>query len=69
MSDRNDAEAPADPAIGAEVARAIRPYRAVVPAGAVAELKARLAGLEDHPVAASILAQLEAGAPPEKKDG
>lgn len=59
---QSDPEAPQDPAVAAEVARAIRPYRAVVPASAAAEVQARLAALEKHPVAATILAQLREAA-------
>ena len=54
----SDRHPPADPTVAAEVARAIRPYRAVVPADAAAQVRARLAALRKHPVGASIVAQL-----------
>jgi hypothetical protein len=54
----DDAKAPRDPAIAAEVQRAIRPYKAVVDADLVASVRARLEqALSSHPVASTILAQ------------
>lgn len=58
MSDHDPRTAP-DPTLGAEIEKAIRPFRAVVPPDAAAEVKARLAALSAHPVAATILAQLD----------